>query len=69
MTTALLIRDEYMGLIWIYTMSSRSKVMDALKRFSTYIKRQWGLEICRIRRDNDRAFGSAYVTWVASEGI
>jgi hypothetical protein len=32
-------------------------------------KRQWNLEICVIRRDNEQSLDKKYAAWIGKEGI
>ena len=71
LSCALAIQDEHSGRIWVYPLPDRTQasVVKTLKSFATMAKNQWNLTICRIRRDNDVAFGNAYDDWVEEAGI
>jgi hypothetical protein len=71
LSCALAIQDEHTGRIWIYPLPDRTQasVLSTLKSFAAMAKNQWNLKICRIRRDNDVAFGNAYDDWVEEAGI
>ncbi|KJZ69618.1 hypothetical protein HIM_10981 [Hirsutella minnesotensis 3608] len=68
---ALLVRDEFTGLILTYLLanSTQSAVIEALEAFAAYIKRQWNLYVCVIHRDNDPALKSDFTEWVVRQGI
>jgi hypothetical protein len=71
MARALVIQDEYSGEIWVYPLPDKSQdiVVGALQDFTTMIRTQWDLRICRIRRDNEKALGKQYDQWIKKEGI
>ncbi|QLI71373.1 Retrovirus-related Pol polyprotein from transposon TNT 1-94 [Metarhizium brunneum] len=71
MKHAVLIRDEYTSMIYIYLLrdATTESVLGVLKAFEAYIRRQFDTSICVIHRDNDRALQSEYVAWVRSQGI
>ena len=71
LSCALAIQDEHTGRIWVYPLPDRTQasVVSTLKSFAAMAKNQWNLKICRIRRDNDVAFGNAYDAWVEEAGI
>jgi hypothetical protein len=71
MVRALVIQDEYSGEIWVYPLPGKAQdtVVGALQDFATMVHTQWDLRICRIRRDNEKALGSQYDTWIKREGI
>ncbi|MFL5692379.1 MAG: reverse transcriptase domain-containing protein [Ktedonobacteraceae bacterium] len=68
---ALVIQDEYSGRIWVYPLPDKTQeeVTSALENFATMAKRQWNLEICIIRRDNEQSLGKKYAAWIQKEGI
>jgi hypothetical protein len=68
---ALVIRDEYSGRIWAYTLPDKTQeeVTSALEDYANMAKRQWNLEICVIRRDNEQSLGKKYAAWIKKEGI
>jgi Reverse transcriptase (RNA-dependent DNA polymerase) len=68
---ALVIRDEYSGRIWTYSLPDKTQeeVTSTLEDFANMAKRQWSLEICVIRRDNEKALGKKYAAWIKKEGI
>jgi hypothetical protein len=68
---ALVIRDEYSGRIWIYPLPNKTQeeVTSTLEDFANMAKRQWNLEICVIRRDNEQSLGKKYAAWIGKEGI
>lgn len=70
-TVALVIRDEYSGMIWVRALPDRHQetVLKALTDFARLAERQWNLTIVVVRRDNDPALKSQYKAWVAAEGI
>lgn len=59
---ALVIQDEYSGRIWVYPLPDKTQeeITSALEEFAKIAKRQWNLEICVIRRDNDQSLGKKY---------
>ncbi|KID91318.1 reverse transcriptase family protein, partial [Metarhizium majus ARSEF 297] len=65
MKHAVLIRDEYTSMIYIYLLrdATTESVLGVLKAFEAYIRRQFDTSICVIHRDNDRALQSEYVAW------
>jgi hypothetical protein len=72
-TCALLIRDEYTSMIFIYVHvlpdHTTASVFGSLKAFIALIKRQYDLTVCKIHRDNDRALQTEYDRWIQKEGI
>jgi hypothetical protein len=68
---ALLIRDEFTSMIYIYVLQDHTtaSVFGSVKVFAALIERQYDLTICRIHRDNDRALQTEYDRWVKKEGI
>ncbi|RMZ76754.1 hypothetical protein DV736_g6702, partial [Chaetothyriales sp. CBS 134916] len=68
---ALVIRDEYSGQIWMYALPNKTQeeVVSTIQAFAQMAKRQWNLEICIIRRDNEQSLGNRYKQWIQSEGI
>ncbi|TXB98079.1 hypothetical protein FocTR4_00017044 [Fusarium oxysporum f. sp. cubense] len=72
----LVIKDEYSG--WLYAMPLANKngsvVFNALFQFERWVKRQFGLVICKIRSDNEPAVIHAsgntdFLRWVRFEGL
>jgi transposase InsO family protein len=63
---ALLIKDEFTGMIFIYLLSDQTQatILEALQAFEAYIQRQFQLGICIIHRDNDRALQGDYISWI-----
>ena len=68
---ALVIQDEFSGHIWAYPLAGKTQeeFVQTLKDFSRMIRTQYGLHICRIRRDNDRSLGKQFETWIKLKGI
>ena len=68
---ALVIQDEFTGHIWAYPVVGKTsdKFVQTLKDFLRMIKAQYGLHICRIRRDNDRSLGKQFDAWIRRKGI
>ena len=72
----LVIKDEYSGKLFGYILTNKSgvQVMGAVVKFDHWVKRQYGLAICKIRHDNDTSVipswgESAYQRWCEEEGI
>ncbi|KAL9561819.1 hypothetical protein ACKAV7_014081 [Fusarium commune] len=72
----LVIKDEYSG--WLYAIPLANKngsvVFNALFQFERWVKRQFGLVICKIRSDNEPAVIHAsgntdFLRWVRFEGL
>jgi hypothetical protein len=70
-TCALLIRDEYTSITFIYVLPDHTtaRVLGSLKAFTAMVKRQYDLTVCKIHRDNDRALQTEYDRWIQKEGI
>lgn len=68
---ALVIQDEHSGLIWVYPLPNKTQeeVTTAVENFANMAKRQWGLDIAVIRRDNEKALGKRYNAWIQQQGI
>ena len=73
---ALVITDEYTGVVFIYTMNHPTNSLETIVDFEAFIERQFGLKICRIRMDNQRGLISTekeretpFETWTRGEGI
>ena len=62
MRYALVIQDEFTGYIWVYILAGKTQeeFLQALKAFTRMAKAQYGLHVCRIRRDNERSLGNAW---------
>ncbi|KAI8397453.1 hypothetical protein FOFC_20725 [Fusarium oxysporum] len=69
--TALLIKDEFTGMIFAYfhTEATQAALLGSLKSFESMIQRQYALGLCRIHRDNDPSLRTAYEDWIHQEGI
>ncbi|KAK2669851.1 Ribonuclease H superfamily, partial [Fusarium oxysporum f. sp. vasinfectum] len=59
--TALLIKDEFTGMIFAYfhTEATQAALLGSLKSFESMIQRQYALGLCRIHRDNDPSLRTA----------
>ena len=71
-------KDEYSKKLFVWTLKDKSltEVLPTLVQFEAWVKRQYGLSICKIKHDSERAILSinpatetAYQAWVAEEGI
>jgi hypothetical protein len=76
MSWMLVIKEEYSGKLHGSPLKSKSliNVFGEIKRFERWVKRQYGLSICILKHDNERAViaingESAYELWAAEEGI
>ena len=76
MNWLLVIKDEYSGKLFPFPLvqKSHAEVFNAVRGFERWVRRQYGLSICKIRHDNDRAVippsgESAYQLWAHDEGI
>jgi hypothetical protein len=69
--TALLIKDEFTGMIvaYFHTEATQAALLGSLKSFESMIQRQYALGLCRIHRDNDPSLRTAYEEWIHQEGI
>jgi hypothetical protein len=72
----LIIKDEYSRKFFGYILTSKHQinVFNSIKHFDTWVKRQFGLTICKIRQDNDTSVialkgVSNYEIWAQEEGI
>lgn len=73
---AVVITDEYSGAIQVFplTLKAQEQVFGTIRRFERWVKRQYGLSICKIRQDAEAAVIShytdtEYVEWAKQEGI
>ena len=71
-------KDEYSKKLFVWTLKDKSltEVLPTLVQFEAWVKRQYGLSICKIKHDSERAVlginpatETAYQAWVAEEGI
>ncbi|KAJ6439138.1 peramine synthetase [Purpureocillium lavendulum] len=71
MRNAMLIRDEYTSMIYIYFLkdATTESVLGICKAFEAYVQRQFSTSICIIHRDNDRALQAEYLAWIKLKGI
>lgn len=72
----LALKDEYSGKLWTVPLQNKAlpTLMHALRTFESWVKRQYGLSICKIRQDNDSATlpwrgKGEYEHWAEEEGI
>jgi len=74
----LVIKDEYSGKLFGYPLKSKSleEVHASIQHFDTWTKRQYGLAVCKIKHDNEKAVisinllgSTTYQRWVEQEGI
>ena len=67
---ALVFKDEYTGLIFIYFLhdKSQSSVLDAVQDFAAWVRRQYDLEVQFYQSDNERALGNEWAEWISKEG-
>lgn len=72
----LVIKDEFSGVLYARALPSKSKgdVFPALREFQSMVKTKYGLAVCKVRQDNEKAVisehGSTdYTEWCAREGI
>jgi hypothetical protein len=75
---ALVIKDEFSGKLFCFTLTEKSTpaVEPVIRDFEGWVHRQFGLLVCKIRQDNDRATislphhrSSSFEVWAESEGI
>jgi len=73
---AMTITDEFSGFIWVFTMAHKSDSSKIIIDFEVWVKRQFGLSICKIRMDNERTLvnlpnqhPSAFQLWATEDGI
>ncbi|PON14067.1 hypothetical protein C2W62_31025, partial [Candidatus Entotheonella serta] len=71
MRSAMLIRDEYTSMIYIYLLkdATTESVLGICQAFEGYVQRQFSTSICIIHRDNDRALQAEYLAWIKVKGI
>jgi hypothetical protein len=72
----LMIKDEYSGKLYPFDLKSKaqSEVYPTIRRFERWVKRQYGLSICKLRHDGDKSViaingKSQYQLWAEQEGI
>lgn len=72
----LLIKEYYSGKLFVYTLQGKtqSNILRVLSNFSSWVRTQYKLRICKISQDNDTATlpwkgSSAYERWAIDEGI
>jgi hypothetical protein len=72
----LVIKEEYSGKLFGTPLTSKSMllVFGEIRRFETWVRRQYGLSICYLKHDNERAViavngDSQYELWAKEEGI
>jgi hypothetical protein len=72
----LIIKDEFSRKFFGFILNSKHQinVFNSIKHFDTWVKRQFGLTICKIRQDNDTSMialkgVSNYEIWAEEEGI
>ncbi|KID83774.1 reverse transcriptase family protein [Metarhizium guizhouense ARSEF 977] len=72
----LLITDEFSGMMFSWSLTSKPEVSKAIKDFEARIKRHTGASICKIRIDNERAIinlpfqrDSEFQIWATEAGI
>ena len=72
----LMIKDEYSGKLFGYLLSNKSllSVFNGVKNFERWVRRQYGLSICKIKHDNDTSVigingKTEYELWIEEEGI
>ena len=72
----LLIKEYYSGKLFLYTLQGKtqSEILRVLTNFSSWVRNQYKLHICKISQDNDTATlpwrgSSAYERWAIEEGI
>nr|KYP36220.1 Copia protein [Cajanus cajan]KYP68721.1 Copia protein [Cajanus cajan] len=66
----LTIVDDYSRATWVYLMRHKSETLDMLKKFCTIIKRQFNVDVKKIRSDNGTEFtNSSFQRYIREEGI
>ena len=72
----LLITDEYSGMMFPWSIVSKTEAKDIILDFEARIKRHTGLSICKIRMDNERSLvnlphqrDSDFQIWAQEQGI
>jgi len=72
----LAIKDEFSGKVWAFCLLGKHQihVFNTIRNFEKWVKRQFGLSICKIRSDNDTSVfpiqgTSEYMIWAEEEGI
>jgi hypothetical protein len=72
----LAVKDEFSGKLFQFPLKSKNQeeVFQVIRNFDTWVRRQYGLAVCKIRQDNDTgAIGiwcyTEFQHWVEEEGI
>lgn len=77
----LVIKDEYSGKIWVYPLRTKdgATLLEHLRNFESWVWRQYGLRICKIRQDRDTGTlgpdaddlytNTAFTRWTTEAGI
>ena len=74
----LLLKDEYSGMVFVSSLGAKFQrnITETIQRFEVWVRRQYGLGICKIRQDNDTATISRenhsetlYEQWAKNLGI
>jgi hypothetical protein len=72
----LIIKDEYSGKLFPFDLKSKAlaEVYPAIRDFEHWVKRQYGLSICKLKHDGDKSViaikgKSQYQLWAKDEGI
>ncbi|KAL2122403.1 hypothetical protein VTJ04DRAFT_2858 [Mycothermus thermophilus] len=76
------IKDEYSGKIWVFPLRNKEgrTILEKLSEFELWVRRQFGLSICKIRQDRDTGtlginadelheVQTAFVRWAREKGI
>nr|CEG03241.1 unnamed protein product [Fusarium acuminatum CS5907] len=72
----LLLKDEYSGCLYAYPLVTKGKepILNVILLFDRWVKRQFGLVICILRSDNEKAVitrsgNTEFQAWARSQGI
>ena len=72
----LVIKDEYSGKLSGFLLRSKSliEILGSIRAFEQWVRRQYGLSICKIKHDNDTSMiainrETEYEYWAQEEGI
>jgi hypothetical protein len=72
----LLIKEYYSGKLFVYTLQGKTQaeILRILTNFSSWVRNQYKLRICKISQDNDTATlpwrgSSEYERWAIDEGV